>query len=113
MTSHISFNFLVQSVSAYDAVLMVQDAKRQAREYQLAKAASGDPNHEIEFSLADHQDGRSVIAGDPTSPLIESAELAPSGFYTTFRFEDTPIYLTIPATSTVTLGWLERQTHDE
>lgn len=112
MTSHITFAFMTQAVSAYDAYHMIQDATRQAREYQLAKASSGDPNHEIEFHLGEWEDEVAPIAGDPVSPVIVSAELAPSGFYVTINFKDTPVYMTVPATTTITLGWLERQTHD-
>lgn len=113
MTSHITFAFMTQSVSAYDAYHMIQDAGRQAREYQLAKASSGNPNHEIELHTDSWEQDVAPIAGDPVSPLIESAELSQSGFYVTIRFKDTPVYLTVPSTTTITLGWLERQTHDE
>lgn len=113
MTGHIQFNFMTQSVSAYDAVRIVADSARQRRSYQLARAASGDPNHEIEFHLsADWEDEVMPTAGEPISPMIEQAELSASGFYVEFRFEGTPVYMTIPATSTVTLGWLERETID-
>lgn len=114
MTAHIQFNFLTKSVSAYDAVMMVADAGRQRREYQLAKLASGDPNHEVDLGLTelDGEDERSVSHGDPVSPVIESAELSISGFYAEFRFTNSAMFMTIPATSTVTLGWLERETHD-
>jgi hypothetical protein len=100
------------SVSAYDAYHLIQDAVRQRREYQLAKASSGDPNHEVEFHIGEWEDEISPIAGDPVSPVIVSSELSQSGFYVEIRFKDTPMYLTVPSTSTVTLGWLERETHD-
>jgi hypothetical protein len=113
MTTHIQFVFLTRSVSAYDAAAMFADGPRQRRQYQLAKAASGDPNHEIEFGWGHWED--EIVEhtpGEPTSPPILSMELSPSGMYVEVRFDDTPVYMTLPATSTVTLGWLERETHD-
>jgi hypothetical protein len=113
MTAHIQFNFMTQSVSAYDAYHMIRDAARQRREYQLAKAGGADPNHEIQFHIGEWETELAPVHGDPVSPVIVSAELADSGFYVEIHFKDWPVYLTVPSTSTVTLGWLERQTNSD
>lgn len=108
MAEHVHFNFMTASMSAYDAANWIRNAHLDGREYQLCRAADGDPHHEIEFRL----DSEAFLPGEPISPLIKSAELSPSKFYVEFRFDETPVYMTIPATSTVTLGWLEREKHD-
>lgn len=113
MTSHIQFNYMTMSMSAYDAARLITNEYEPlggGREFQLARAADGDPHHEIEFHL--DIDPKVHAPGDPVSPTIKSAELSQSRFYVDFRFEGTPVYMTIPATSTVTIGWLERETHD-
>lgn len=97
MSEHIQWEFVQRSLSAYDAYALLMDDPETA--YQFAKA-SDSPQHEIEFHLDDPE------PGEPTSPVIRDVKLSVSGLYVEFRFADTPVYMTIPATSTVTLGWL-------
>lgn len=92
------FEFVQKAMSAYDAYALLQDDPETA--YQFAVAASNDPHHEIELHLEDPE------PGEPTSPVIRQVTLSPSGMYVEFKFADTPVYMTIPAMSTVTLGWL-------
>lgn len=98
------FEFMTKAMSAWDAFDLVQ-ANGDIIDYQLAVAASDHRQHEIQL----HQDAE---PGEPSSPVIESVELSPSHLYVTFRFRGTPVYMTIPAMSTVTLGWLQPQGTD-
>lgn len=111
MSNAIHFDFLTKSMSAYDAWLLVRDAARWRREYQLA-ATGADPNHETAFGWGSWEDEVNPNPGEPTSPPIASVDLTPSGLYVEFRFLDSPMYMTVPATSTITLGWMERVTHE-
>ena len=108
--THVHFDYMTMSMSAYDAARLISDKlDARAGDFQLARAADGDPHHEIEFHM-DYGDPEDVawVPGNPVSPLIVSATLSASKFYVEFRFKDTPVYMTIAATSTVTVGWLER-----
>lgn len=93
-----NFEFVQKSMSAYDAYALLMDDPETA--YQFAVAASESPQHELQVHLDNAE------PGDPTSPVIREVSLSPSGLYIDFRFADTPVYVTIPAMSTVTLGWL-------
>jgi hypothetical protein len=93
------FEFKTKSMSAMDAYHLFGVSAPWS--YQLAVAASDDVHHEIMFSLDDAE------PGEPTSPVIRQMTLSPSGMYVEIKFRDTPVYMTVPAMSTVTLGWLE------
>lgn len=90
---------MVETMSAFDAHHLVQD--NPDRDYQLAKLMNAQEGHEFDLGLENPE------PGEPCSPVIESTELSPSHMFVEFHFKGTPVFVSSPAMSTVTIGWLE------
>lgn len=96
-----SFQYMVQTMSAFDAQHLVNS--RPAVEFQLAKLMHPREGHEFDIHV------ESPEPGEPASPVIEVAVLTPSHMFVEFHFQNNPVYVSCPAMSTVTIGWLEKR----
>lgn len=92
------YEFMTKTLSAWDARLLIMS--HPDVDFQLAAASSDMAQNEVAF----HMD---VEPGEPTSPVIIDVGLSPSGMYVEFRFRESVMYMTVPAMTTVTLGWLQ------
>ena len=91
-------SFRFANMNADDAVHLIK--RNPAREFQFYKLRDSVLGGEVEFGM------QNTDPGLPTSPIVADADLSVSGMYATFRFQDTPMYMSMPSHAVVSIGWV-------